>query len=492
MTIDLQIGSKKNLIMLTENKVPQTTHTQKKKKHYGLLIWLWISDVLLIVGSYALAYAIRFAPGMPLSPGKHAPPFFIYLEILPFAVLVYFLALRFYGLYKLNRIRSLLEEFFLILKAVLVGSIILMASSFVYRDYSYSRTMFLIKAGFLILFLFTNRVLFHRIETKLARSKGFQRNILLCGHGPAIRQLINGLTDQKGSYAVVGLLANDKELIGTHINNVSVLGTLDDFERILEDHSIDEVILGETEMPRKRIFEMVLKSEEKMVNFRMVSDMLGMVTNKLDIENINGVSLLGITETPLNHPVNRFIKRFIDISISLVSVILLSPVLIITGLLVKLNDGGPIFYKQERVGEDGKIFNILKFRSMQVDAESKTGPKFADEDDPRKTPFGKFLRRTNLDELPQFFNVLLGDMSLVGPRPERPIFVNQLKTDIPRYMARHRVRSGITGWAQVNGLRGGPPSEERIKYDLYYIENWSVWLDLKILFMTPFAFKGAK
>lgn len=462
----------------------------KRSQNLSLLISLWISDVALMVISYIAAYAIRFSPAMPVPHG--IPSFWIYLRILPFFVLIYFLVMRSYGLYRPGKHISILEEFFLVGKAVFVGSFILMASSFVYREFSYSRGMLVISAFMLIILTFANRVVFHYLQSKMARVRGLTRNILLVGHGPSMELLIDGLTkNHKGLYAVMGLLSNKDEL-GSQMNGVTVIGSIDDFDATLDQIPVDEVILGEMNVPRKRIVEMILKCEEKLADFKMVSDLLGQLTNKLDVENINGVSLLGIKETPLHHPANRFIKRSMDILISVIALLIFSPLVILISLLVKGMDGGPILYKQERTGEDGKVFNIYKFRSMKVNAEAFSGPQFASEEDPRTTRLGAFLRRSNLDEIPQLFNVIRGNMSLVGPRPERPVFVDQLKTDIPRYMARHKVRSGITGWAQVNGLRGGPPSEERIKYDLYYIENWSFWLDLKILLMTPFAFKNAR
>ncbi|MBI4398033.1 MAG: undecaprenyl-phosphate glucose phosphotransferase [Candidatus Omnitrophica bacterium] len=468
-----------------------STHAGKNKKHYGLLIWLWISDICLIITAHIAAYGIRFMPGMPVFYG--VPPFSQYVTILPFTALVYYFCVRFYGLYRPTRLISGLEEFFLVTKAVALGALILMASSFVYREYTYSRIMLILSALLLILFLCLNRTLFRYLVSKLAKRYGFQRNILLAGHGPAIRHLIRGMSGyQKGTFAIVGLLSHDPAQVGTHVSEVAVIGTLNDFERILSERDVDEVILGELNVPRQRILQMIMKCEEKMASFKMISDLLGSMTSRLDVEHINGVPLLGIRETPLNYPVNRGIKRCMDIVVSFLSLVVLGPLMLLTALVVKLSDGGSVLYAQSRVGEDGKIFNIYKFRSMKVDAESRSGPQFAEDEDPRRTPLGGFLRKTNIDELPQLWNVLCGDMSLVGPRPERPVFVDQLKTDIPRYMSRHRVRSGITGWAQVNGLRGGPPSEERIQYDLYYIENWSLWLDIKILIMTAFAYKGAK
>ncbi len=464
---------------------------KKKKKYTIAMLWLWGSDIALMATAFFLAYAIRFSDWFPTPLG--IPAFKYYLNTIPFCVAVYFFVLRFYGLYRFGKHISLLSQFFMIVKSVFMGSLFLMAGSFVYRDFTYSRTMLILAAVMLIVMLFVNRVFFYWLVSKAAKIIGMQRKILLIGRGTAIRNLIDGLIkNRKSYYAIAGLLTEDKENVGTHINDVKITGTIEDFETILKIEDIDEVILGENSFTRKEILQLVLKAEENLVEFKMISDLLGLMTNKLDIESVNGVSLLGVKETPLNRPLNRALKRLLDLTVSISALIFFLPVLVLIALLVKLSDGGPIFFKQERVGEGGKLFNIYKFRSMKVNAEEESGPQFATDEDPRKTRLGSFLRKSNLDELPQILNVIIGNMSVVGPRPERPVFVDQLKTDIPRYMARHKVLTGITGWAQVNGLRGGPPSEERIKYDLYYIENWSIWMDIKIILMTPFSFKGAK
>jgi exopolysaccharide biosynthesis polyprenyl glycosylphosphotransferase len=228
-----------------------------------------------------------------------------------------------------------------------------------------------------------------------------------------------------------------------------------------------------------------------MVEFRLVADLLGMVTSSVDMRSIDGVPLLGLKESPLNESHSRFLKRLLDIMFSFAGIIALSPFLLLIACAVKLTSPGPVFYLQKRVGEDGRRFAIIKFRTMVDKAEKGVGRVWAKKDDPRRTSVGGFLRKFNLDELPQIFNVLKGEMSLVGPRPERPHFVGKFKEDIPRYMARHKIRSGMTGWAQVNGLRGNTSIEERTKYDLYYVENWSLAFDLKILFMSLFALKNA-
>ena len=216
----------------------------------------------------------------------------------------------------------------------------------------------------------------------------------------------------------------------------------------------------------------------------IASDVLGIITKSIDYDELFGIPVFEVRELPLNFTFNRMIKRTFDIIVSLTAVLVLSPILVITVILVKLTSKGPVFYGQERVSRDNKKFIMLKFRTMKADAESQSGPVWASENDPRRTPIGAFLRKASIDELPQFLNVLKGDISIVGPRPERPHFVEKFKDEIPRYMERHKVKGGITGWAQANGLRGDTSIEERIKYDLYYIENWTLWFDIKIIIKT--------
>jgi exopolysaccharide biosynthesis polyprenyl glycosylphosphotransferase len=244
-------------------------------------------------------------------------------------------------------------------------------------------------------------------------------------------------------------------------------------------------------MPRSKIMNIVFECEKRMVEFNLVADLLGLVTSQVDMRTIDGVPLLGLKETPLGEGFNRFLKRMMDIVFSASGLILLSPVFLVMAAIVKASSPGPVFYFQKRIGEDGRRFAMIKFRTMIDKAEKGVGRVWAQEDDPRRTKIGALMRSCNLDELPQLINVLKGEMSLVGPRPERPHFVGKFKEDIPRYMARHKIKSGMTGWAQVNGLRGNTSIEERTKYDLYYLENWSLGFDLKILFMSAFALKNA-
>jgi exopolysaccharide biosynthesis polyprenyl glycosylphosphotransferase len=230
--------------------------------------------------------------------------------------------------------------------------------------------------------------------------------------------------------------------------------------------------------------EIILACERNMITFNMVPDMFRIMTGSMDMQTIDDIPLLGVSRWPLDYFWNRILKRIEDICGAFAGLLVIAPFLALVALLVKRSSPGPVFYKQKRCGENGKEFSIYKLRTMRTDAEKETGPVWTIENDPRRTRIGSFLRTTNIDELPQLWNVLRGDMSLIGPRPERPHFVEKFKDDIDRYMWRHVSKPGMTGWAQVNGLRGNTSIEERIKYDLYYLENWSLSFDFKILLRT--------
>jgi len=244
------------------------------------------------------------------------------------------------------------------------------------------------------------------------------------------------------------------------------------------------LVVTASALGHKEMVRLILECEKNLVQFKLVPDLFEILTSQVHVTQVGGVPLLGLKEIPLASPWNRFLKRTLDVLGAAVGLMVISPLLLLCALLIKMTSPGPVFYKQERCGEDGRTFVLIKFRTMRVDAEKETGPVWASEKDPRRTRVGQWLRRWNWDELPQLWNVLKGDMSLVGPRPERPHFVSQFKENVPRYMTRHLIRSGMTGWSQVNGLRGSTDIRERVKFDLYYIENWSLRFDLKILFLT--------
>jgi exopolysaccharide biosynthesis polyprenyl glycosylphosphotransferase len=281
---------------------------------------------------------------------------------------------------------------------------------------------------------------------------------------------------------------------GTTVPDISpaqICGQIDKLDEILDTHPADQIILSDSTIGHQRILEIILAAERNMITFNMVPDIFRIMTGSMDMQTVDDIPLLGVSRWPLDTFWNQMLKRGEDILGALFGLLFLAPLFGILAILIRRSSPGPVFYRQKRCGENGKEFTIYKFRTMQSDAEKETGPVWAVENDPRRTALGSFLRRTNIDELPQLWNVLRGDMSLIGPRPERPHFVEKFKDDIDRYIWRHASKPGMTGWAQVNGLRGNTSIAERIKYDLYYLENWSLSLDFKILLRTFSAQKNA-
>ncbi|MCK5450492.1 MAG: undecaprenyl-phosphate glucose phosphotransferase [Candidatus Omnitrophica bacterium] len=448
---------------------------------------LVLGDILVINAGFLFSYWIRFNSGL-FKTVFGVPHVSRYFQVLPVLTVILIFLMRSDKLYSVRSRLSIVDEFFMIVKSVTVGILLFMAGTFLYREYSFSRGMLSVTWFVLIFFISGWRYLVNRARFALRKK---DRNLLIIGDGQIVGNLIKHIAvDSHWDYNVKGVLRINSDVLGA-VDSVPVLGRTDELCNVIKRHDIDEVILTDVEIPRTKIMEIILGCEKHMVEFRLTADLLVMVTSQVDMRTIDGVPLLGLKESPLAEGYNRFVKRAMDIVLSIIGVIVLSPVFIIIGILVKINSPGPIFYFQKRIGEDGNRFAMIKFRTMINNAEKGTGPVWTQADDPRRTKIGTFLRKTNLDELPQIINVLKGEMSLVGPRPERPHFVGKFKEDIPRYMARHRIKSGMTGWAQVNGLRGDTSIEERTKYDLYYIENWSLVFDLKILSMSLFALKNA-
>ncbi len=443
-------------------------------------------DTLAIILSVAAAYAIRF---MFLTQ-EHVPHLVNYVQPLVAIIPVYLFFFRAYGLYQTARYIRRIEEIFLVAKAATFSIVVLMALTFFYRGFSYSRLYLLFLWVSSILLLSLTR--YYLIQWEYTRQKKNIAKVLIIGANRNTRQIIQWAKNNPHyGRQVCGVLAKDAELKGKHLEDVEILGAADESEKWIEQIHPDEVILVENSFHRDRIADLVSFCEDKFIDFKLAADFYGLMTRNVGVEYISSVPLLGFRPLPLDDPWNRFGKRACDIVVSSFGLIVTLPIWVIVIGFIKLTDPGPIFYRQERMGRDQRIFNVLKFRTMRTDAEKETGPVWARPDDNRRTPIGNFLRRWNIDELPQLLNVLRGDMSLVGPRPERPHFIGQFRESIPRYMARHKVKSGLTGWAQVNGYRGNTSIQERIKYDLYYMENWSLLFDLEILVMTLFAFKNA-
>ena len=461
------------------------------KKRFLRIPLLYGADALGIALGFLLAFWLRFSEVL-IPAHRGIPAMEAYTKALLIVIPAYLWVFCSYGLYQVGRHVRRVEEIFTLLKGISVGTIILMALTFFYRGFSYSRLFLVFLWFFASILVSLLRYALIQWTYHLRRMSKDIRRVLIVGGSRNARALIEWAKQNPHlGHHVEGVLVQEKSLVGKHLEEVPIIGTIEDSSEAIEKIHPDEVIVADPNLPKEKVADLLLHCENGMVSFKVAVDLYGIVTSNLDVEYIASVPLLGLRAFPLDDPWNRVIKRCLDGVISSILIILASPILLLAAIGIKLTDGGPILYQQERIGQDGKIFKICKFRTMRPDAEKQTGPVWAQKEDDRCTPIGRVLRRFNVDELPQFWNVLRGDMSLVGPRPERPHFVDQFRGEIPRYMSRHKVKSGITGWAQVNGLRGNTSLQERIKYDLYYLENWSLPFDLEILFMTLFAFRNA-
>jgi len=282
---------------------------------------------------------------------------------------------------------------------------------------------------------------------------------------------------------VVGYLCHDSDKVGTSIGEHKVLGLYTDMHQCIKEYEVSQLFVALPSSAHEQLQEILSSLEEETVDIKLVPDLLRYMDLQSGIEELDGMPVINLTESPL-YGWNTLFKRVSDVILSSLAILITFPLMVLIAIVIKLESRGPLLYKQERMGLDRDVFWMYKFRSMKPGAEKRSGPVWAKEDDDRRTRIGTFLRSTSLDELPQFFNVFVGQMSLVGPRPERPVFVDEFKKSIPFYMLRLKMKAGLTGWAQVNGWRGNTSLEKRIEFDLYYIKNWSLLFDIKILFLT--------
>jgi len=466
------------------------------KRYNRLLVAFYVvSDALLAIWAFVLAYVIRFESGLiPVTRGY--PPLEQYLNIVPFIAVLTPVAFQLQGIYRLRRGRSRVDDFF----AVLIGSIIAVVlgviSTLYFQTYYASedarargayQVSQLVWGLFLVLnvlFTYASREGVRELLERRWRAGIGLKRVLIAGVGDLGRMVADRILQHRElGYQVVGFL--DDRAGGDHIGyrGLPLLGTLNEVAEIAQRERVDHLYVALPLDEHTKLLNLMEITSREFIDVKVVPDLLQFIALRARLEDLDGLPIINVNDVPLQG-VNSWIKRVIDVLLSGAAVILMAIPFGIIAALVKLASPGPVFYRQERMGLDGKAFNVYKFRSMYVGAEDTTGPIWARKDDPRATPIGRWLRRFDLDELPQFLNVLRGDMSIVGPRPERPFFVEQFKHRIPQYMLRHKVKAGITGWAQVNGWRGNTSLEKRIEYDLYYIENWSVTLDLKIMWLT--------
>jgi Undecaprenyl-phosphate glucose phosphotransferase len=466
------------------------------RRYNRLLVAFYVvTDTLLATWAFILAYVIRFESGLiPVTRGY--PPIEQYFNIVPFVAVLTPLAFQFQGIYRLRRGRSRVDDFFAVLVGTILAVVFVVLSTLVYQAYYASeaeraRGAFqvsqLVWAFFLVLnvsFTYLSREGVRELLERRWRAGIGLKRVLIAGVGDLGRMVADRILQHRElGYQVVGFL--DDRAGGDHIGyrGLPLLGTLNDVAEIAQRERVDHLYVALPLDEHTKLLNLMEITSREFIDVKVVPDLLQFIALRARLEDLDGLPIINVNDVPLQG-VNSWIKRVIDVLLSGAAVILMAIPFAIISALVKLTSPGPVFYRQERMGLDGKAFNVYKFRSMFVGAEDTTGPIWARKDDPRATPIGRWLRRLDLDELPQFLNVLRGDMSIVGPRPERPFFVEQFKHRIPQYMLRHKVKAGITGWAQVNGWRGNTSLEKRIEYDLYYIENWSVTLDLKIMWLT--------
>ncbi len=444
-------------------------------------------DAIIIGGSFILAYLIKFYILRP-EPGIGVLPLISYVYLMPFVVGGYVLVYLLSNLYTPKRTTSLFMEIMILLRTdvICIALLVIIIYVIMHAIY-YARSVMVIFFVLSFVAEATFRVILRTIIRKF-RMNGFNaKHVLLVGYSRAAESYISRVvSNPEWGYRVFGIL-DDRVPLGTKYYESQVIGKLSDLDELIAKNDLDEVIVT-LSLRDYDFFEKVVGTCEKNgIHTKFIPDYNSIVPTNPYTEDLDGLSLINIRRVPLSNPGNFLVKRSMDIIGSLFGIIIASPVMLVIALLIKITSPGPVLFKQERVGYQGKNFNMLKFRSMIVQSEEDEKKGWTVKGDPRVTPIGRFIRKTSIDELPQLFNILKGDMSLVGPRPERPQYVEKFREEIPRYMVKHQVRPGLTGWAQVNGLRGDTSIKKRIDFDVYYIENWTLFFDIKILFMTLFV-----
>ena len=464
-----------------------------RQRHRSTVGIYLASDLLATAAAFFAAWYLRFV--VQILPVSHVPDFKRYLALLPIILLIWPIVLYFHGVYQVRRARSRIDEGFTLLIAILLATVLLgsfitwFKPEFLRPDgtlevFTYSRVFIAVFAVLDLVFILFGRSVIRSVLRSIRLSGHNLQRILVVGAGTLGKEVTRKLLGHKElGLQVVGFLDDDPGKAGGEFFGVPVVGNLGNLDAVLASHKIDQVYLALPLEAHKKTMRVLRTIGQACVDVRLVPDILQYATLKATLEDLDGTPVINLSQVPLQGW-SSLVKRCMDIGIASAAALVLLPFFPFVALGIWLEDKGSIFYRQERMGLDGRSFMMLKFRSMRVNAEASSGPVWAIKDDPRRTVLGSFLRRWSLDELPQLWNVLKGEMSIIGPRPERPAFVHEFKHRIPQYMVRHRVKAGITGWAQVHGWRGNTSIRKRIQYDLYYIENWSLQLDMKILWMT--------
>lgn len=448
---------------------------------------LVVLDALITSASLVLAYLFKFYV-LNQGPGVGVLPLSDYVFLLVFIVPVYMFLYYTCSVYAPKRTVHHKYEIYGIVKANTIGiGVLIIILYLVIKEINFSRSVIAFFCIFNICLTSGFRILLRKMLQKI-RQKGYNlKHILLVGYSRATEEYIDRLKDNpQWGYVACGIL-DDHVPAGTLYKGVKVLGSLGNLEIILPENKLDEIAITLSLRDYDHLEAIVNTCEKSGVHTKFIPDYNSLIPSKPYTEDLMGLPVINIRYVPLTNTGNILLKRAIDIVGSLAGILITSPIMLVSAILIKCTSAGPVIFKQERVGLHNKSFQMYKFRSMRQQSPKDEKKAWTVRDDPRVTGVGKFLRRTSLDELPQLFNILKGDMSLVGPRPERPQFVEKFKEEIPRYMVKHQVRPGLTGWAQVNGFRGDTSIKKRIEYDIYYIENWTLWFDIKIIFMTFFT-----
>ncbi|NCC44156.1 MAG: undecaprenyl-phosphate glucose phosphotransferase [Clostridia bacterium] len=447
-----------------------------------------VIDAFVIAISYLIAWVLKFV-GSFSENSVRSLPFEWYLRLLLPIIPVYLVLYYAFSLYTPKRVQGRRLELSNIVKANTVGILILIGYIFVWlKEINFSRYVLFLFYVLNIMLEEIVRIMIRRLLRNIRKHGLNQKHILLVGYSRAAEEYVDRiLQNPQWGYQIRGIL-DDNVKSGTTYKGIKVLGRIANLMVILPENRLDEIAITLGLNEYYRLQEIVALCEKSGVHTKFIPDYNNIIPTKPYTEDLLGLPVINIRYVPLTNTFNAVVKRLMDIVGSIAAIIIFSPVMLVATAMIKLTSPGPLIYKQERVGLHNRTFMMYKFRSMEVQTKEKEKKAWTVKDDPRVTGIGKVMRRTSIDELPQLFNILKGDMSLVGPRPERPFFVEKFREEIPRYMVKHQVRPGLTGWAQVNGYRGNTSIRKRIEYDLYYIENWSIGLDVKILFMT--FFKG--
>ncbi len=462
---------------------PLTSPVTKKRVgqsfRYLLPILYLVADLAGIYFSFAFAFMIRFYSNIikifPIYYGM--PSLAFYFHALLFVIPIWIFIFAVFGHYR-KRSPSVFDRFYEVVRGVLSGALLILATTFFYRAGSFSRIVLGIACIFSVFVIWFFREMVYRLERRLMRNGVISKRAVFVGNAERGFELYRKLAaDPAWGFVPLGFIC-DSEI------EFPRLGEVRDLENVIRNHSADLVIFNLPHDQQEFISDFVMRNEILNLEYMIAPDMVGLMTFNAEAGQIEGIPVLRWGRTPIEEGYNRAIKRAFDAVASGFGILIISPILLGLAIAVKIDSPGPILFRQRRVGQNGREFNMYKYRSMRVDQGNISGTGWTVKDDPRRTRVGVFIRKYNLDELPQLFNVFRGEMSLVGPRPEQPGYVDKFRDDIPRYFQRHRVKSGVTGWAQVNGLRGDTSITERTKFDLYYVENWSLIFDVKIIVKT--------